>query len=118
TMFSTRCAHSTTPMRTIAPALSSPSWENSTHSTFRTPNTHLCRKPMTNRLDRVMRGLEALQNDADGIIDAHVNAWLAEHPEAVFGGETKLRFVPIPAGMTINRVEALRLLRRGLTEKA
>ena len=37
---------------------------------------------MANRLDRVMRGLEALQNDADGIIDAHVNAWLAEHPEA------------------------------------
>ena len=34
---------------------------------------------MTNRLDRVMRGLEALQNDADGI---YVNAWLAEQPKA------------------------------------
>ena len=72
---------------------------------------------MTNRLDRVMRGLEALQNDADGIIDAHINAWLAEHPEAVSWGETKLRLVAIPAGMTINRVEALKLLRRGLTGK-
>jgi len=29
-------------------------------------------------------------------------------------GETKLRLVAIPAGMTINRVEALKLLRRGL----
>ena len=70
------------------------------------------------RLDRIMHELEILQNDADGIIDAHVNAWLAEHPEAASWGETKLRLVAIPAGMTINRVEALKLLRRGLTEKA
>jgi hypothetical protein len=72
---------------------------------------------MTNRIDRVMRGLEALQNDADGIIDAHVNAWLAEHPEAISWGETKLRLVARPAGMTINRVEALKLLRRGLLRR-
>ena len=44
---------------------------------------------MTNRLDRVMRGLEQLQNDADGIIDAHVNSWLAQHPEAVSWGTRK-----------------------------
>jgi hypothetical protein len=69
---------------------------------------------MANRIDRVMRGLEQLQNDADGIIDAHVNSWLAEHPEAVSWGETKLRLVAQPAGLTINRVEALKLLRRGL----
>ena len=72
---------------------------------------------MTNRLDRVMRGLEVLQNDADGIIDAYVNAWLAEHPEAVSWGETKLRLVARPAGLTINRVEALKLLRRGLRRR-
>ena len=35
-------------------------------------------------------------------------------PRLSLGGETKLRLVAIPAGMTINRVEALKLLRRGL----
>jgi len=69
---------------------------------------------MANRLDRVMHELEVLQNSADNIIDAHVDAWLAEHPEAISWGETKLRLVALPAGMTINRVEALKLLRRGL----
>ena len=69
---------------------------------------------MTNRIDRIMYQLEALQNDADGIIDAHVNAYLAQHPEAISWGETKLRLVARPAGLTINRVEALKLLRRGL----
>src|SRR5215469_1372771 len=88
-----------------------------TRSAFNSPNTHSCRNIMADRLDRVMRGLEALRNDADGIIDAHINAWLAEHPEAISWGETKLRLVAIPAGMTINRVEALKLLRRGLTPK-
>jgi hypothetical protein len=69
------------------------------------------------RLDRIVRDLESLHKDADGIIDAHVNAWLAEHPEAVSWGEAKLRLVALPAGTTINRVAALKLLRRGLTGK-
>jgi hypothetical protein len=33
-----------------------------------------------NRLDRVMRELEGLQNDADGIIDAYVNEGLGIPP--------------------------------------
>jgi hypothetical protein len=66
---------------------------------------------MTNRLDRVMRGLEQLQNDADGIIDAHVNSWLAQHPEAVSWGEAKIRLIARPAGSTLNRVEALKVVR-------
>jgi len=66
---------------------------------------------MTNRLDRVMRGLEQLQNDADHIIDAHVNSWLAQHPEAVSWGEAKIRLIAQPAGTTLNRVEALKVVR-------
>ena len=50
-----------------------------------------------------MHELEVLQNDADGIIDTYVNSVLAEHPEAVSWGETKLRLVAQPAGLTINR---------------
>jgi hypothetical protein len=72
---------------------------------------------MADRLDRIMHGLEVLQNDADRIIDAHINVWLAEHPEAVSWGEAKLRLVALPAGTTINRVAALKILRRGLTGK-
>jgi hypothetical protein len=55
--------------------------------------------------------LEALQNDADGIIDAHVNAWLAHHPEAVSWGAAKIELIAKPAGSTLNRVEALKVVR-------
>jgi hypothetical protein len=44
-----------------------------------------------NRLDRVMRELEGLQNDADGIIDAYVNEVLAYHPQVASWGETKAK---------------------------
>ena len=70
---------------------------------------------MTNRLDRVMRGLEQLQNDADHIIDAHVNSWLAQHPEVVSWGEAKIRLIAQPAGSTLNRIEALKVVRANWT---
>ena len=66
---------------------------------------------MTNRIDRIMYQLEALQNDADGIIDAHVNAYLAQHPEAVPWGATKIELIAKPAGSTLNRIEALKVVR-------
>jgi hypothetical protein len=43
------------------------------------------------RLDRIMQELEVLQNDADGIIDAHVNEYLAHYPELPSWGEAKIR---------------------------
>jgi len=48
------------------------------------------------RLDRSMHELEVLQNDADGIIDAHVNAYLARHPEIASWGEAKIRLIAQP----------------------
>ena len=63
------------------------------------------------RLDRIMHELEILQNDADGIIDAHVNAYLARHPEIASWGEAKIRLIARPAGSTLNRVEALKVVR-------
>ena len=48
------------------------------------------------RLDRSMHELEVLQNDADGIIDAHVNAYLARHPEIACWGEAKIRLIAQP----------------------
>ena len=48
------------------------------------------------RLDRIMHELEVLQNDADGIIDAHVNAYLARHPEIASWGEAKFALLPSP----------------------
>jgi hypothetical protein len=58
-----------------------------------------------------MRGLEQLQNDADHIIDAHVNCWLAQHPEAVSRGAAKIDLIAKPAGSTLNRIEALKVVR-------
>jgi len=43
-----------------------------------------------------MHELEVLQNDADGIIDAHVNAYLARHPEIASWGEAKIRLIAQP----------------------
>ena len=63
------------------------------------------------RLDRIMCELELLQNDADGIIDAHVNEYLAHHPELPSWGETKIRLIARPAGSTLNRIEALKVVR-------
>jgi len=67
------------------------------------------------RLDRSMHELEVLQNDADGIIDAHVNAYLARHPEIASWGEAKIRLIlPSP---TLNRVEALKVVRAKWKDK-
>jgi hypothetical protein len=63
------------------------------------------------RLDRIMHELEALQHAADGIIDAHVNAYLARHPEIPSWGATKISLIAQPAGTTLNRVEALKVVR-------
>jgi hypothetical protein len=81
------------------------------------PNIHLCETKMKpDRLDRIMRDLEVLQNDADGIIDTYVNEVLARHPLAASWGEAK-QYLIGPAGGTVNRVEALKLVRRALTGK-
>jgi hypothetical protein len=63
------------------------------------------------RLDRIMHELEALQNDADGIIDAHVNEYLAYHPELSSWGVAKINLIARPAGATLNRIEALKIVR-------
>jgi hypothetical protein len=55
------------------------------------------------RLDRIMHELEILQNDADGN--------LARHPEIASWGEAKIRLIGRPAGSTLNRVEALKVVR-------
>jgi hypothetical protein len=53
---------------------------------------------MTNRLDRVMRGLEALQNDADGIIDAHTTLGWQNTPRPSLGARPSFALLPyLPA---------------------
>ena len=81
-------------------------------------NIHLCETKMKpDRLDRIMRDLEVLQNDADGIIDSYVNEVLATKPNAVSWGEARQYLIGLPAGSTVNRVEALKVVRRALTGK-
>jgi hypothetical protein len=82
---------------------------------------------LTNRLDRIIGDLEKLQNDADEILNFHVDQlrqskgvdWSTAGKERpadqgkchASWGVTKYQEVFEPAGSTINRVKALRQLR-------
>src|SRR5262249_20569694 len=81
-----------------------------TPMTCRRAHTLLCETKMVKptRLDRIMHDLELLQNDADGIINADVKRYWAHRPELPSRGEEKIRLIARPAGMNINRVEALK----------
>jgi hypothetical protein len=69
----------------------------------------------TNRLDRIIGELEKLQNDADQILDAHVDELRKTKQCHPSWGVTKNFEIAAPAGLTINRVKALLLLRDKVT---
>jgi hypothetical protein len=62
-------------------------------------------------LDRVIRELESLQSEANDILDAHVNTLMLDLPHGTSWGVTKMRTIGEPAGLTIDRVKALKILR-------
>jgi hypothetical protein len=63
------------------------------------------------RLDRIIAELEKLQSEANEIYDAHVDVLMCDLPGGVSFGVTKMRAIVEPAGLTINHVKALKLLR-------
>ena len=65
----------------------------------------------TNRLDRIIVELEKLQNDADQILNAHVDELRRTKQCHPSWGVTKSFEIAAPAGQTINRVSALKQLR-------
>jgi hypothetical protein len=69
----------------------------------------------TGRLDKIVKELERLQRDADGIIDSFVDYKIANAPHASFG-QSKVHFVCRHAGSTLDRVAALKRVKAGLTK--
>jgi hypothetical protein len=67
------------------------------------------------RLDRIITELEKLQSEANDIFDAHVDVVMCDLPRGTSFGATKLREIAEPAGLTINYVKALKLLRDKLS---
>jgi hypothetical protein len=63
------------------------------------------------RLDRIITELEKLHSEANEIYDAHVDVVMCDLPRGTSFGVTKLREIAEPAGLTINHVKALKLLR-------
>jgi hypothetical protein len=69
----------------------------------------------TGRLDRIIGELEKLQNDADEIVNAHVDELRKTKECHPSWGVTKNFEMAGPAGFTINRVKALQQLRDRVT---
>ncbi len=63
------------------------------------------------RLDRIVAELERLQKDADEILDTYTDQLMSREPPGTSWGVTKCNKVAYPAGSTINRVAALKMLR-------
>jgi hypothetical protein len=67
------------------------------------------------RLDDIVAQLEKLQKDANQILDAYTDELLCREPRGTSWGDLKYRKIAAPAGLTINHVNALRLVREKLT---
>jgi len=63
------------------------------------------------RLDRVVTELERLQKDADDIINTFVDQIMHDQPRGASWGVTKHNKIMAPAGSTLDRVAALRMVR-------
>ena len=66
------------------------------------------------RLDQIVIDLGRLQDAADDIINGYVNRIVSEASSGTSWGGTKYRLVA-PAGHVLDRVEALKIVRRALT---
>jgi hypothetical protein len=62
------------------------------------------------RLDRIISELE-IHSEADDIFDAHVDVLMCDLPRGTSWGVTKLQYIAEPAGLTIDYVRGLKLLR-------
>jgi hypothetical protein len=68
------------------------------------------------RLERVVAELEKLEKDADDILNTYVDQLMCREPPGTSWGVTKYNKILAPAGSTVNRVAALRMLREILAQ--
>jgi hypothetical protein len=73
--------------------------------------------PSTSRIDRIIKELEQLHTDAQGIFDAHVDYLCCKERSASFGA-LKSREIARPAGSALNYVAALKIVRKKITGAA
>jgi hypothetical protein len=69
------------------------------------------------RLDNIVRELERLHADAQGILNAHVDYLLAKSPKESFGA-LKYREIAEPAGSALNYIAALKIVRQRILGEA
>ena len=74
----------------------------------------MARQPAVGRLDRIMRELEKLHDEAQGIFDAHVEVLRCRSPGIPFG-IIKMCEIAGPAGSALNYIEALEIVRKKIT---
>jgi hypothetical protein len=72
----------------------------------------------TSRLDRIIVELERLQHDAQDIIDAHVDCLVSKYPCGTGFGEIKSREIAEPAGLMLDIVAALKIVKERITKRA
>ena len=70
--------------------------------------------PSVSRIDRIIRELEQLHADAQGIFDAHVDYLSTKEPGIAFG-VLKSRDIARPAGNTVDYVAALKIVRKKIS---
>jgi hypothetical protein len=66
---------------------------------------------VTGRLDRIVADLERLQIEADEILNTYTDQLMTNVPYGTSWGVTKYKQLANPAGSTINRVAALKMLK-------
>jgi hypothetical protein len=67
----------------------------------------------TGRLDKIIRGLERLQIEAQDIFNAYVDEKICNEPRASFG-EAKMYYIARPAGSALDYIAALKHVREQL----
>ena len=65
----------------------------------------------TGRLDRIVADLERLQKEADEILNTYTDQLVSNATSGTSWGVTKYQQLAAPAGSTMNRVAALKILR-------
>jgi hypothetical protein len=76
----------------------------------------MTRTPDVSRLDRIVAELQVLHDQAQDILDSHVDVLCCQQPGIPFG-VLKSREIAQPAGNSLNYINALRIVRKKLTGK-
>jgi hypothetical protein len=74
----------------------------------------MARHPNVGRLDRIIRELQQLHDEAQGIFDAHIEVECCQSPSVPFG-TVKMCEIAGPAGSSLNYIKALKIVREKIT---